>query len=75
MQIKEYGLKVWGVGWAPAGLVWGEGRPHQQLAPTPPNHISDPEMNSLGKMSGVTYLGHISGGVAVSVANDLGRAL
>ena len=35
-------------GWAPAGLVWGEGRPHQQLAPTPPQ----PHLRSRDELAG-----------------------
>ena len=45
-------------------------RPHQQLAPNPPNHISDPEMNSL--LSKIPFLGE---GVTLAVADHLGMAL
>ena len=36
LQISEYGLQAWGVGWALLLVFCGEGRPHQQLASNPP---------------------------------------
>ena len=44
-RIAEYRFKVWGVGWAPAGLVGGRGGRRISSCPKPPQ--PEPEMSSL----------------------------